>query len=137
MPTKTFPGRYDNLAKIRRFVSRCARQAGLDEKAVYAVKLAVDEACSNIIEHAYGGEDKGDIKCTCQISEGALTIILRDEGRSFDPEKVPEPRKDVPLKKIKPRGAGLYLIRQLMDEVVFDFSEGEGNTLSLVKYIGR
>lgn len=133
MPTLTFPGRYESLAKIAEFVEKHAQQAGLDESASYAIQLAVDEACSNIIEHAYGGENVGEIQCTCKVTQKGLTVILRDQGQPFEPESVPSPDPNLPLEKVKPRGAGLYLIRNLMDEVTFKFTREAGNVLTLVK----
>lgn len=59
--------------------------------------------------------------------------MIRDEGERFYPEEVPEPDYDVPLEKLKPRGAGLYLIREMMDEVDFKFDQDEGNTLTMKK----
>ncbi len=133
MPTVKFLGRYENLSRIREFVAAVARKAGLDRGAVYAVQLAVDEACSNIIEHAYAGKKNGHIECTCLGSDEGVTVILRDWGRAFDPNTVPEPKIGVPIEELTPRGAGLYLIRNLMDEVRFEFSEKDGNTLTMVK----
>lgn len=133
MPTKTFPGRYTSLAGISEFVAKAAQEAGLDSKGVYAVKLAVDEACTNIIEHAYGGEGVGNIQCSCDISAETLTIELRDWGGSFNPNMVPEKNFTVPLEEIEPRGAGLFFIHKLMDEVRFKFNDKKGNLLVLVK----
>lgn len=132
MRSRTFPGRYDSLADISEFVTQAARAAGLNEKGVYAVQLAVDEACCNIIDHAYGGEGRGDIQCLVEIGEGKLTVILRDRGRSFDPTKVPAPTLNRPLKRLKMRGVGLYLMRKMMDEVRYEPSQGE-NVWTLVK----
>ncbi len=133
MPTKTFPGRYASLAEISEFVAQAAREAGLDSKSVYAVKLAVDEACTNIIEHGYGGESSGKIECSCDIHPDTLTIKLRDWGVAFDPDTVPEPNFNVDLEELQVRGAGLYLMRQLMDDVKFSFQESQGNLLVMVK----
>lgn len=130
----TFPGRYDNLAKICKFVVQAAEEAGLSDSAVYSVELAVDEACTNIIEHAYGGEDRGDIQCICKITEKGLTVILEDQGQSFDPAKVPKPNMKARLKDLKSRGAGLFLIRKMMDEVDFEFTKEKGNRLTMVKH---
>jgi len=133
MATVKFPGRFESLAGIRKFVFQAASEAGLDEKEIYAVELAVDEACSNIIEHAYGGEDKGDIECTCNDTNNGLEIIIRDDGRPFDPKLIPSPNFSVELHELKPRGAGLFLIRNMMDDVDFEFSEKKGNELRMVK----
>jgi serine/threonine-protein kinase RsbW len=133
MPTITLPGRFDSLAKISAFVVEAAQAAGLNESAIYAVDLAVDEACSNIIEHAYKGEGKGEIVCTCEVLEDGLKVVLRDTGRPFHPEKISKPNMGAPLKDIQLRGAGLYLIKKMMDEVKFDFDRKTGNTLTMIK----
>ena len=113
MPTKQFPGRYDSLAPISDFVAEAAAEAGFDSQGIYAVRLAVDEACSNIIEHGYGGEGRGDIRCTCDVLKDGIKITLQDWGRVFDPNAVPDPNFDVPLEELEPRGAGLFLIRKM------------------------
>ncbi|MEJ2303255.1 MAG: ATP-binding protein [Anaerolineales bacterium] len=134
MPTAKFPARFESLEKISQFVVQAARDAGFDESAVYAVELAVDEACSNIIEHAYAGEDEGDIQCSCQIANNDLKIVLRDNGRPFDPDSILEPNFGAPIEELQPRGAGLFLMRKLMDEVKFEFAADSGNVLTMVKH---
>jgi serine/threonine-protein kinase RsbW len=134
MKTIIFPGRYACLADIREYVGQSAKNAGFNEKDIYAVELAVDEACSNIIEHAYGGEDKGEIECTCDVQKnGDLVVHLKDHGHPFDPVDVPDPNFTVDLEKLKPRGAGMFLMRKMMDEISYHFHIGQGNTLTLVK----
>jgi serine/threonine-protein kinase RsbW len=133
--TLTFPGRFEGLAAISEFVTRAAMDAGLDARAIYAVQLAVDEACSNIIEHAYGGEGRGNIECTCRVDDVGLTVILRDHGHPFDPDLVSEPNTSPELDDdaCTGGGLGLYFMRQLMDEVDFTFTPGSGNQLTMVK----
>lgn len=133
MATERFPGRFESLAGIRKFVSEAAEEAGFDDKEIYAVELAVDEACANIIEHAYGGEGKGEIICICNDLNNGLEIILKDEGERFDPSGVSPPDFSVEIENLKPRGAGLFLIRNMMDDVNFKFSEDSGNELRMVK----
>ncbi|MGB9586109.1 MAG: ATP-binding protein, partial [Anaerolineales bacterium] len=86
-----FKGEYANLNTMREFVARAAQEAGLSSSAIYGIELAVDEACSNIIDHAYGGESRGEIECNALIREDGLEIILKDKGKPFDPNKIPEP----------------------------------------------
>jgi len=134
MLTVTFPGRFESLEKISDFVAKAAKTAGLDDAGVYAVQLAVDEACTNIIEHAYKGEDKGNIHCSCETIDDGIKVVLRDNGCSFDPEQVPEPVINVPLKDLKPRGLGMFLMHKMMDEVHFEFTSNSGNILTMVKH---
>ena len=76
MPTQRFPGRFESLVEISEFVARAAKEAGLDSKQVYAVRLAVDEACSNIIEHGYGDEEHGEIECAYQITDDGVSPLM-------------------------------------------------------------
>jgi len=128
-----FPGRFEYLATISEFIVKAAEEAGFNENEIYSIQLAADEAASNIIEHAYGGENRGKIECTCSITNENLTIIFKDYGTSFDPDQVPALDTTLPLEQRTPGGAGLFLMRKLMDEVNFEFSSKEGNTLILVK----
>jgi serine/threonine-protein kinase RsbW len=130
-----FPGNYESLDKICRFVNQVAREAGFDEAALYAIETAVDEAFSNIIDHAYGGENKGEVECICSCDPACetLTVVLHDYGKPFDPGKIPDPDIASSLENRKERGLGLYFMRKLMDEVHFEFSREHGNTLVLTK----
>jgi serine/threonine-protein kinase RsbW len=135
MASKKFPGNYSSLALIGQFVAKEAARAGLDENSVYSVQLAVDEACTNIIEHAYGGENLGEIVCVCSTSSSGFEVELRDTGQTFDPKTIPDPQLGVPLEKLKSRGAGIFLMKKLMDEVKFDFTKGGETRLRMLKKI--
>ncbi len=131
--TKSFPGRYESLARIGDFVRQIAQDAGFESFAVYSIEMAVDEACSNIIEHAYGGEGKGDIHCTCSVTEEDFKIIIKDQGKAFDPSKIPPPNLSKNLDERQAHGLGLHFIRKWMDEVQF-LSNGPENILTMVKH---
>jgi len=133
MTTYTFPGRYDSLEQIAAIVRQAAQDAGLSSFAVYSVETAVDEACSNIIEHAYGGEDLGPIECTLEITTKGLTIILRDHGQPFNPTHVKKPNSNSPLSEREAGGWGLYIMQQWMDEISFHFEDG-ANVLIMRKH---
>jgi serine phosphatase RsbU (regulator of sigma subunit)/transcriptional regulator with GAF, ATPase, and Fis domain/anti-sigma regulatory factor (Ser/Thr protein kinase) len=136
--TAAFKACYKNLAEINLFVTRAAETAGLDEVAIYAVQRAVDEACSNIIEHAYQGKEGSDIECLCITCENGLIVRFHDYGNPFDPQKIPSPNIHTDLADRSVGGLGLYFMRQLMDEVSFEFSlTSSGNTVTMVKYNDR
>lgn len=126
------PGRYDRLEQICEFVTDAARAAGLDETAINRCQLAVDEACTNIIEHGYEGEDRGEIEVICQPRPGELKITIHDHAPPFDPTAVPDPKLDANLEELGIGGLGLYFMRQVMDAVEFRY-ENHGNTLVLIK----
>lgn len=138
----TIPGRYDEVKRLCEFVSAGAAEAGLEDDAIFQIELCCDEAATNIIEHAYGGEDVGDILCTYEVSDTTFTVTLHDHGRPFDPQQVkPPPVFDSTASQtpgevsdqLQVGGLGLHFIRNLMDEVYFTFDPDGGNTLVMVK----
>jgi len=137
MRTAIFPARYKNLDDMRQFAAQAAKDAGMDDTEVHAVELAVDEACSNIIEHNYGLDKRGEIECTCTAANDCLTVILRDHGKPFDPSGVAEPDLVSEIEQRPLGGLGVYLMRQLMDEVRFEALGEAGNLLTMVKHKRR
>lgn len=135
MRTAIFPAHFDQLNAIRDFVNHASDDAGLDEKGRCAVEMAVDEACSNIIEHGYRGMLEGDIECTCDHNDKALTIIIRDHGQAFNIDDVPIPDITDNLEDRKVGGLGVFLIRELMDKVRYERLGETGNILTLIRKI--
>jgi serine/threonine-protein kinase RsbW len=123
-------GKFKNLKKVLGFVKKIVRKAGFTEAENYKVQLAVDEAFTNIIEHAYGGENIGDIECTCDFVEPELTIQLIDYGQPFDPNSIVVPDLNSKLMDRKTGGLGLYFIHQLMDEVKFYYLPENDSSIS-------
>ena len=85
MPSKTFAGQFTSLAAIADFIAQAAQEAGFNSKDTYAVKLAVDEACSNIIEHGYHEHEGSKIRCSYAILKDGLKITIQDWGEPFAP----------------------------------------------------
>ena len=137
--TAVFLAQFESLDSIREFVGKAAEEFGFNERDVYAVQMAVDEACSNIIEHAYGGECQDEIECSCIFETKAFKIRLVDCGERFNPLEVPEPDLDASLEDRDAGGLGLFFMRKLMDEVKFTFDqsinpqEAGCNILTMVK----
>ena len=133
----TIPGKFGSISDACAFVVAGAEKAGFSVDELFRIELACDEACTNIIEHAYGGENVGDIRITWHIEEKTFTITMVDDGIPFDPDDVPPPQ--VPgdkgnLNGLKIGGLGIYFMRNLMDEVHFSRDKFRGNRLVMVKY---
>ncbi len=137
MRTAIFPARFDQLDTIRGFASQAARDAGMDDSETYAIELAIDEACTNIIEHAYQGENRGDIECTCDSNNACLTFVIRDHGKPFDPSTVSTPDLDANIDDRPVGGLGVFLMKKLMDEVRFEPLGESGNVLTMVKLLKK
>jgi serine/threonine-protein kinase RsbW len=137
--TIIIPAQFESLDNVCAFVTQQAESCGLEESAVHAVELSVDEAVSNIIEHSYGGECLEDIEVTCQLTPQGLVVTLKDCGQPFDPSKVPDPNLTIELQKRQVGGLGFYFMHRLMDEVAFTFIPGVNgnpgcNILKMVKH---
>jgi anti-sigma regulatory factor (Ser/Thr protein kinase) len=135
MRTAIFPANFDQLDSIRQFAAQAAMDAGLDNTTIAAVEMAMDEACSNIIEHAYDGVQSGEIECTCDKDAHDFTIVVRDHGQPFDVTGIPEPDLSAPLEDRPIGGLGIFLMRKLMDEVHYERLGESGNLLTMAKHI--
>src|SRR4051812_13761324 len=91
-------GVLENVSVACDFVVEAAREAGLDERAIHHCYLAVDEACTNIIEHGYASKcGECIIEVSCKRDENALTIRIVDDSPAFDPLDRPDPDPQTPL----------------------------------------
>lgn len=132
MPSFNFPARFEVLDDIREIIADVARENDFDEKEVYALQLAADEAASNIIEHAYEGVSDATFDLICGMDGDALVIIMRDRGAAFDMDSVKDPDLKADLSERQIGGLGVYLMRKLMDEVHYE-SARTGNVLTMIK----
>jgi serine/threonine-protein kinase RsbW len=130
-------GVLDQIPIACEFVADVARKAGLDERGIYHCQLAIDEACTNIVEHGYGqnGADK-IIQLICRYDSHYLTIIIMDNSAAFDPLARPDPDPSMSLEKREKGGWGIYFIKKLMDGVSY-MREGRVNRLTMVKRLGQ
>lgn len=137
----TVPGRYSEIQRLCAFVSKGARQAGFSEDSVFQIELACDEACTNIIEHTYGGEDEGEITVRWKVKKRVFVISIEDNGKRFDagqippPPMPPEPPTPGNEFEIQVGGLGVFFMRELMDDVEFSYQAGKGNVLTMEKQL--
>ena len=122
------------LIVVRDFVSRMIRQSRVTREDENKIILAVDEAVTNIIEHGYDQGVDGQIELEIESDPGQFKVVVRDSGRVFNPESVPNPDMKEHVKAGRKKGLGLFLMRQIMDEVRYRYKDGVQNELTLVKY---
>ena len=129
------PSETDNLEIIREFVGKVASKVGFSEDELNKIELAVDEACANVIKHAYAREQKNKpIDIAVQIDFQKLTILVTDRGKGLDKSKLKLPDMREYLAEMRVGGLGIYLMKTLMDEVDFEIKPGEKNQVKMVKY---
>jgi serine/threonine-protein kinase RsbW len=127
------PSSTENLAMIRDFVASIGAKAGFDENEVARITLAVDEACANVIEHAYSSDDTRVVTIRGTLDADDLIFDIIDNGRGFEPAAIRQAGVDELVKQRKSGGLGLRLIRAVMDDVKYQITPGEKNELRMVK----
>lgn len=128
------------LSDMRTFVSEAARAFGFAEGDVGQIELAIDEACTNIIKHAYKYNPDGIIEIRLSTQHGPnrtrkFIVEILDSGVSFDSSKYTAPDMTEYFRKLRHGGLGIVLMKKLMDEVDYRPASGERNTIRLVKYL--
>ena len=121
-----------HLSEVRDFVAAHAQKFGLTEKEISEIRLAVDEAYTNIIKHAYKNSPSNPVKIEVGTDSKKIWISILDEGESFKPQEYQAP--DI-LKRIKNKqrgGMGVFLIQKVMDQVQYS-RKGNINEIRMVK----
>jgi serine/threonine-protein kinase RsbW len=125
---------HGNLAPLLAVVARMAERVRLDPATERDLRLAVEEACVNVIKHGYPGGPPGVIRLSIAAEPGRIVVEIVDDAAPFDPQDAPAPdiRSDWDERRIG--GLGWHLIRKVMDEVRHTSRPGGGNRLTLVKH---
>jgi len=127
-----FPARAAELKRVRDAVRESVEGCGCSARSTADIVLATDEACQNIIRHAYCGDSDNVIELEVEHRGDGLVFSLTDQAPAIDPSRV-KPRD---LKDIRPGGLGTYFIRRVMDKVEFlRPPSGRGNLLRMVRRI--
>jgi serine/threonine-protein kinase RsbW len=129
----TVEARVESLAAVRVFVEDACRRAGADASACFDLKLAVDEACTNIIEHGYAGRPAGPIALSCEANGESVRVTIVDFGRAFAPSELPAPDVTSGWQERPVGGVGWHLIRKSVDAIDYVPDPAGGNRLTLVK----
>jgi serine/threonine-protein kinase RsbW len=129
----TVASKLENLAKIGNFVTQTGAQLGLPPDFMFEVQVAAEEACTNVIQHAYKLRADRPISVGCRFRNRELVVRVRDFGRPFDPETVASPKVTAKLGQRRLNGLGIFLIKKLMNRAKYRFDEKRGNELTMIK----
>ena len=135
--TLQVPSSTENLALIRDFVTTVGTQAGFSAKEVAELELAVDEACANVIEHAYGRDQTKEVSIHVKVDDDEVIIDVTDTGKGFDPDSVEQLGLDQLIAGRKSGGLGMGLMKRLMDEVRYEIIPGKKNELRMIKRLRK
>lgn len=128
-----FPGCFASIAVVYRATARAAHAVGFSARSVHLMQVAVWEGCSNIIRHAYQGEGVGNITFVSSTDGAFLTMVLRDTGRAFSSFDLLTGACVACPSLQASGGRGLYMIRQIMDEVFYCRADQGVNVFTMRK----
>lgn len=129
--------RTEHLIVVREFVSEAAQRFGFTDDEISKIALAVDEACTNVIKHAYKFDPSRSITITVSGRNGTFEVRIEDTGRQFNPAQIQPPDMKEYLTHYRKGGLGMYLMKSLMDKVEYDIKPGRTNEVRLTKYLSR
>jgi len=129
----TIPSELRLLPVARLFVEAVCQAGGLDEADVNAVVLAVNEATSNVIRHAHRDRQATPLQVQCRLLSNGIEVQVLDEGPAFDLSTVPH----LDPGEVRVGGRGVYLMRQIMDELTCEARPEGGNVLRMIKRAPR
>lgn len=121
----------NNLITVEEFVNYFAKDLGIDEEKMNGLMLSVTEATTNAIIHANKSDINKKVLIDVYVKDGILTVVVKDEGRGFDPSKVPDPT--APENLLKDSGRGVYLMRVYMDELKYNITPTGTETILTMK----
>ena len=117
---------------MRNFVAKHAADFGFKKQDVADIRLAVDEAYTNIIKHAYNHDDSKWVNIKLGYNSDEFWVSLLDSGDTFDPTSYTKPDVERQIKEKRRGGVGVYLIKKLMDDVEY-LKEGSQNKIRMIK----
>jgi len=124
------------LSAARAAVGNFAQRLGFNEVQCGQISLSIDEALCNVIIHGYERHPDGRIWLKIWDTRSdppGIRVVIEDRARTVDPATI-QPRD---LDDIRPGGLGVYIIREIMDQVIHEAREDGGMRLTLIKYVPR
>ena len=131
------PGESKYLEIIREFIAKIARSVGFNEEHINKIQVSVDEACTNVVKHAYQGMKKKDVRIEVELDVEKMTIAIIDKGKGFDPKTIEPLNMNKYLNEFRRGGLGIHLMNILMDEIKYSIHPLKKNQVTMVKYFHR
>ncbi|MEP7224810.1 MAG: ATP-binding protein [Actinomycetota bacterium] len=126
----TIPAKAEYIVLCRLALSGLGRVRALEPALLADLKLALTEACSNAVRHAYNEQRSGEVEVRYELLDDKLSVEVVDEGIGFDPEAAVAGAAD----ELDEGGLGISIIRAIVDELDIK-STGSGSSLRFTKYL--
>ena len=120
------------ISKLNAFIEDIGNEFSLTPDVVFNLTLVLEEAVVNVINYAYPKEDHESIYLSAKMQDGSIVFVLSDSGKEFDPTMAPDADVTLSADDRQIGGLGIFLIRQIMNEVRYERIDGK-NVLTLEK----
>jgi serine/threonine-protein kinase RsbW len=127
------PGTLENLPQFLGFIDEVCARIDADDGTKYALRLAVEEVCTNLIVHGYKGRPAGLIEVVALDDSDRVTLVIHDRSPPFDPNDAPAPDLTSDAEHREVGGLGWHLVKKMVDEIRYVPGTPSGNQLTLVK----
>lgn len=124
--------RLEDLPLLLDFVDATCKRMGAEPEAWYAIRLAVEEVCTNLIKYGYADMVPGPIAIGMALKSGVISVTIRDRARAFDPAAAPPPNLSPMLAERTVGGLGWFLVKRYMDTLDYRSHDGE-NELTMTR----
>ena len=126
-----------NLSKAREFIVRKAKESGAAEEDVTKIEISCDEWSANVIEHGLKKDSTKAFSIQCKMKGKKFIVVYEHEGVRFNPIEQKVVDLNEHFSQMKERGLGIFIMREMMDEIHFEYIDNKINKLTLVKYIDK
>ena len=122
----------EQISQLEGFISEIADETGMDPALAMSMNLALEEAVTNVVLYAYPEGTDGEVNIDARFDKGILTFVLKDSGVPFDPTAKEDADITLGIEERPIGGLGIFLVKQLMDTVSYNYSDG-CNILTMTK----
>lgn len=127
------PAVLDSVPLLLAFIDEACARHDVDRESAFAVRLAVDEVCTNLVRHGYAGWAPGPIAIAFAREADRVVVTITDRGRPFDPARAPPPDLSTSAEARRIGGLGWHLVKHVIDHIEYRSDPESGNRLTLVK----
>lgn len=122
-----------NLSKARDFISKKAKESGASESDITKIEISCDEWSANVIEHGLGNKKDKGFTIECRYGNNKFTVIYEHPGARFNPIDEDLVNLSEHFSELKERGLGIFIMREMMDEIHYEYIDNKINKITLVK----
>ncbi|MHC1708669.1 MAG: ATP-binding protein [Bacteroidales bacterium] len=131
----TIPNKIEYIDITQFFVREVARSIGFMGTSLNQIDIAIEEAVSNVMKHAYDAEESKTFEIICQKIPDGIKIILKETGMPFDPNRIARFNITKNIGELSTEGLGIYMIQKVMDDLTFHNLGHHGKETHMIKYL--